>query len=373
MVQRLAEGGGELLERIVLFRRNAPAGGRRGRQPLLDPVQAGGQDGGAGQVGVQQAAGRTGLDPGGVRAGRLHAQQSRPILQTPGDVGGAEGVGAAAAAAVDGGGQEGIDGVGVSDESGHELETHLTQTLGMGLVSHDVLPGVLVDQRHVDVAPVPGVSRPRLGHEGGHVAVLVGDLLDTVLECERLVGTVQAAAGGEVDLPLRSGVLAVGGDDLDSHTGHQVHDPVDGRDPLVADHVEDVVALEQALVALPVEEVELELAAGHRFESHAGGLLEHAPVDGPWSGLQGLAVVPARIADQAGRVGRPGHDRGCGGVREQELVAVAHLLVVQASGHDIGAGIEHRGASVHVEALAREAAGGVEGDDLGAGSPVEVG
>ena len=134
-----------------------------------------------------------------------------------------------------------------------------------------------------------------------------------------------------------------------------------------------MVPLEQALVGLPVEEVELEFAPGHRFEPHAVGLLEDPAVYGPRCGLEGLAVVPLGVADQAGGLGRPGHDGGGGGIGEQQLVSVADLFVVETSGNYIGACVENRGAPVHVEALACEAGGGVERHDLGAGGAVQVG
>ena len=64
----------------------------------------------------------------------------------------------------------------------------------------------------------------RLGHEGGHQAVLVGDRLDGVLQRQHVVGRSQRIGEAEIDLVLAAGHLMVTHFDLQAHAVQRVHE-----------------------------------------------------------------------------------------------------------------------------------------------------
>ena len=99
-------------------------------------------------------------------------------------------------------------------------------------------------------------------------------------------GPARPAAGAVVDLPLRAGVLAVGGDDVDPERAHLVDDPLDERHPRVPHGVEDVVAGEERLAGLAVEEVELGLDADQRLVAELVAAVEDAAEDLTWCGAE---------------------------------------------------------------------------------------
>ena len=82
---------------------------------------------------------------------------------------------------------------------------------------HQRRRAVLVPQARVDVEARPGVVVVRLGHERRRLAVLVGDLLDRVLEDEVDVGHLDRGLVREVDLVLALAGLALG--ELDREPG----------------------------------------------------------------------------------------------------------------------------------------------------------
>jgi len=98
-------------------------------------------------------------------------------------------------------------------------------------------------------------------------ALEVRELLDAVLEAERLVGPGHPGRRAVDDLPLRARVLAVGGDDVDPEPADFGHDPLDRGNPGVSHRVEDVVAVEQGLPGLSVEQIELGLDPDQRLVS----------------------------------------------------------------------------------------------------------
>src|SRR5207302_10386307 len=121
---------------------------------------------------------------------------------------------------------------------------------------------------------------------------------DAVLERERVVGTGETAAGREVDLPLRSGVLAIRRDDVHTHLRHLLDDPADRGDVIVPDGIEDLVAVEERLVRVAGQEIELELRTHQGVEPHRTSLLQGATEDVSGGSGERRTVVPLRVADQ---------------------------------------------------------------------------
>ena len=219
----------------------------------------------------------------------------------------------------------------------------------------------------------PGRVGPRFRHEGGEVAVLFRDLLHAVLERERVVRTGETASGREVDLPLRSGVLAIRRDDVDADLRHLVEDPADRGHEVVPERVEDVVAGEQRLVGVTGQEIELELGSEERLEPHRTGLLERLPEDVPGCRGEGRPVVPLGVADQPRRSVGPRQHLGGVGIGEQQLVSVAALLVIERPADDIRAGIQHARPAVHVQTSFGVVEGVCDRDRLRSRDAVHVG
>ena len=196
---------------------------------------------------------------------------------------------------------------------------------GSSASPNDVLPGVRVQQRHVRVAPAAGEAGPRLAHERRKVSVLLRDLLDAVLERERVVRAGKTAARCEVDLPLRPRVLAVRRDDVDPDLGHLFEDPADRRHVVVPQGVEDVVPGVERLVRVAGQEVELELRPDQRLEPHRQRLLQRPAEHVPGRRGERRPVVPLRVADEACRRvdprddGRASRDPGTGAGRRTRV------------------------------------------------------
>src|SRR6185312_890053 len=118
----------------------------------------------------------------------------------------------------------------------------------------------------------------------------------------------------------------------------------------VPDGVEDLISREQRR-AVEMEDIELGLEAEHGLEAHLVAALELAAEDVAGERAERLATDELRVADEPrGRLG-PRDDGGRLGIRDQPLVAVADLLVVERAGDDIRAGVEDGRAAVHVEPL----------------------
>jgi hypothetical protein len=79
--------------------------------------------------------------------------------------------------------------------------------LGTVLRGEDVLAGLLVDDRLVDVHGRARLALDRLGHEGGVGVVLQRRLADGALEQEHLVGEFDRIAVAQVDLELTGAFL----------------------------------------------------------------------------------------------------------------------------------------------------------------------
>ena len=211
----------------------------------------------------------------------------------------------------------------------------------------------------------------RLGHERGHVAVAVRQLLDRVLEREAAVGAAHPPRGHERQLPLRAGVLAVRRHHLDAVRVQLLDQLLDEGHVRVPADVEDLVAVEQLLV-VGVQHVELGLHPDQRVVAERVGPLQLAPEHAPRQRLEGRAVRPLRVADPArGGVG-PGHHGGGRRVGDQQLVAVGDLLVVQRPADHIRPAVQHGNAAVHVQPGLRVAVGAFDRHHLAAAGAVHV-
>ena len=239
--------------------------------------------------------------------------------------------------------------------------------------SAEDVPAVAVEEAHVHVHSRAGPARERLRHERRAVAVQVRELLDRVLERERRVRGGHAERGGVVDLPLRARVLAVRGDDAEAEVLELLDELLDERHVRVPHRVEDVIALEERLLRLAVQEVELRLEAEQGLEPEPPAAVEHPAEDAPRQRPQRLPAVPHRVADEPRRVGRPGNDGRRPRVGDETLVAVGDLLVVERAAHDVGSRVEDACAAVHVETILRIGRGMLDRDQLRAARSVQVG
>ena len=241
-----------------------------------------------------------------------------------------------------------------------------------GVVAEDAT-SFRVEQADVRVAARAGETAERLAHERRAVAVQVRELLDRVLEREAGVRPVHALAGRERDLVLRARVLGVVRDHVDPDGSQLVEQRLEERHVRVPYGVEDVHALEEASLRLPVQEVELRLEAEERLIARCAAALERPAVDAAWHRLERLAVAE-RVADEAaGRYLRPRHDRPGGRVGNDPHVRVARLLRVERAAHDVRGGVENSSAAVHVQAVHGEIGGVLDRDHLRAARPVHVG
>ena len=214
--------------------------------------------------------------------------------------------------------------------------TYVRDPVHGGVVAEDAT-SFRVEQADVRVAARAGETAERLAHERRAVAVQVRELLDRVLEREAGVRPVHALAGGERDLVLRARVLGVVRDHVDPDGSQLVEQRLEERHVRVPYGVEDVHALEEASLRLPVQEVELRLEAEERLIARCAAALERPAVDAAWHRLERLAVAE-RVADEAaGRYLRPRNDRRRGRVGNDPHVRVARLLRVERAAHDVRA------------------------------------
>ena len=144
------------------------------------------------------------------------------------------------------------------------------------------------------------------------------------------------------------------------------------RHPGVPHRVEDVVAGEERLPRLAVEDVELGLDADQRLVAELVAALEDAPEDLARRRPERAAVVPERVADHApGRLD-PGNDARSRRVGPKPLVGVRDLLVVERPRDDVRAAVENDRAAVHVQAALGVALGVLDRHRLRSARAVHV-
>ena len=248
-------------------------------EAALDPVEAGGEHRGRGQVGVAGAVDGAILDP--ARLG--DAQHHRPVVPAVGDVrggpGGAAGRRADDQALVGGDGRGGERDVGlrVRLEPGDELVGDLAQAETPRVVAGIALEQVrlAVPKAHVEVAAVAGEVGEGLRHEGGDQAALLRHRLDHVAVEDRPVAGRERVGEVEVLLELAVGVLVVGRVhlpaqrvDVADDVGDEVERAGQRADVVTGllERVERVGDLDPAVLGRADEEV-LELAADLELDS----------------------------------------------------------------------------------------------------------
>src|SRR4030095_12138968 len=182
-------------------------------EALVDPVQAGGDDRGQGQVGVDVASWDPVLQPQRVAVAD-HPQGAGAVGLAPGDGGRGEAAGRVPLVGVDVGGQEQGQLAQAGQLPGQELLHQLRVAVVTAVAGHDGRVVVGRAQAEVDVAGV-ALALVVLGHEGQAGAVLGGDLLGPVLVDDVPVGGGQGVGVAEGDLVLAVVALALGR--LDPH------------------------------------------------------------------------------------------------------------------------------------------------------------
>src|SRR5579875_1465467 len=91
-------------------------------------------------------------------------------------------------------------------------------------VQERILAALLPNQADMRVSATGRLVGEWLGHEGGMIAELAGNELNTILEGKAEVTRSQCPVRPVVDLELSGAILAVGGDDIDADLRHQFDD-----------------------------------------------------------------------------------------------------------------------------------------------------
>ena len=94
-------------------------------------------------------------------------------------------------------------------DAAQELVGQRRQSHLVALVEEQIAAPGLIPQRQVHVAAVAGQMRERLGHEGGPVAVVLGQLFDHVLEEHMAIGGGQRVGVFPVHFELTVGILVI--------------------------------------------------------------------------------------------------------------------------------------------------------------------
>ena len=116
---------------------------------------------------------------------------------------------------------DGAQGRGVPEQAADGVQGHVGQA-GVAGAGEQVL--AVLPQRRVDVHAGAVVHEERLGHEGGRLAVLAGDVLDDVLVLQHVVGHLDERGEAHVDLALAAGGdFVVLGLDLEAALDHGQH------------------------------------------------------------------------------------------------------------------------------------------------------
>ena len=240
----------------------------------------------------------------------------------------------------------------VVDDALHEVPERRRHGLRVLGVVEGAPPAFLLDQADVVVAAGARRRRRRLAHEGRGEARVLDDLLDPVLEGERVVDAGHSLGVAVDQLVLGGRVFGVGRQHRDAGRAEAVDHVADRGNVVVAQIVEDVEAAEERLVRLTVEHVELVLVSALDAEAERGHPLQHAARDLAGRGVERRAVLPLGIADDLRHAIEPGHRCEGGKVGTQRLVLVLDLLVVEGARNHVGGGVEGDDAAIHVHALA---------------------
>ena len=214
-------------------------------------------------------------------------------------------------------------------------------------VAEDVFAGVLVDDALVDVHGAAGLTRNRLGHEGGVHVVAQRGLAHRALEEKHLIGQPQRVGVEKVDFHLARA------DFVDQRVHVQLHlvavvvDFFKQRVELV--HRVDAVGLARGFgpatapdggferhvgVGVAGGEVELQLWGHHRAQALGFVQIAHPAQHAAGGKRHQVAVVVKAVVNHLRRgVGGPGHDAHGAGVGPQLHVFVGriHHIVVGAA------------------------------------------
>ena len=285
----------------------------RGRQALLNAVQAGGQAHGEGQVGVAGRVGGAQLHTGGLAPGGGDADEGGAVGGGPGQIAGSLVAGHQPLVGVDQWVGDGGHAGHVAQQAGDEAVRLPGQApLVVGVVEHIF---AVPEQGHVGVHAGAGHAEDGLGHKGGVEAVFLSDGLDRQLEGHDVVGGVEGLGVLEVNLVLALGALVVAGLNLKVHLlqGH-TDLPAGGLAVVQGAQVKVarlVVGLGGGLaLVVGLEQEKLCLRAHvEGIKAHVMGLLDGPLQHVPGIAHKGGAVGVVHVADEPGHLavaGPPG-------------------------------------------------------------------
>ncbi|MPL71109.1 hypothetical protein SDC9_16879 [bioreactor metagenome] len=301
-----------------------------------------GQRGGEAEIGVAVHPGEAVLDAPRGRARDRHPQPGGAVVAAPFEVDRRGEVRHVAAIAVHIGGEQRDHRGQVVLQPGdgiHELDA----LAAVGL-REDVLAGLPVDHRLVDVHCRARLTLDRLRHEGGEAVVAQRGLADLPLEEEDLVGQMHRIAMGKVDLDLTGAAFLQDAVDLEALRLGEVIDIVDHlavfvdrrhRIGLLARGAAARAAhrRDDRLVRVEVarDEEEFHLGRDHRGPALVLVKLEDALEHVARRGRHRVALLVLDVVDDLqGHIGSPGGGGGGGPVRRQDHVGLgegAHRVV----------------------------------------------
>ena len=300
-------------------------------QPVIDAVQTTGDQRRHGQVLVDVAAGRPAFHP---HTGTVtdYTQRTGTVVHPPGDGSGREAAVGKPFVGVDVRRVEQCQLAQCGQYAGDEAAEHRRHSVRAGLVGEDRRP-VLATQRDVDMAAV-AFAFIEFRHERQALAVLIGDLLGTVL----VDGVVVAGGAGMVvperDLLLAQVALALDAFAVQSGTLHAQTDVAQQRlhpggrhhgvvDVVVAGRCQVAVSRGPGLAECVVEHHEFELGPDVGHQLPLGQPVDLAVQDAARSLLDGATVQPRQIRHHQGGARQPGDQPQGAEVGGHHHVAVA--------------------------------------------------
>jgi hypothetical protein len=288
-------------------------------------------------------------------------------------------------AQVEGGGVHGQDMRQAVELSGDVVSGDGAEAEPVFGIVEEVACTVGIPQALVDMSAAAGQRLVDLGHERGHDAVAVGDLLDAGLEEDGPVGRLHDAGmcdGALVGARARLGMEAFDGDaegrelvEEVAHVGVLQRAAQDG----IAEHAgrqrgESLVVLGLCGGGRLVEVEPFELLGEDGFEAGLPGLVADAFEELPGADGRGTAGLRREFSEQEGKAFLPGDGaegigvEACRAVGEARMPASVGGSVVQRVG-----GVPSEDDVAEGAALCGDGTELVEGDVLPAEDPVDVG